>query len=242
MRSIWLSIALLVGLTAVAAADKQTRYVGIHPIPKAQGGGTCYIEGPHIHLYGADKVQYRDHGGANYFVGDPVAYGYDGPKYVYKGHHPIHVDVVVGDGMEDTEWCYIDGPHYHYFQPPEGPDFKVVGDVYFYVADPPKVYVEARPAYIGINAMYRPMVYARPVVTVEAPVGWIGLTVVAPAVVVAPPPPPRAVVVAPGVHIGAEVHVPMPSISVGVGISGGVGVHGGGGVIVKERPHKARGR
>src|ERR1700743_2179896 len=133
-------------VSASAGPTKQVHYVGIHPIPKSAGGGICYIEGPHIHIYEADKLQYRDHGGANYFVGDPVAYGYDGKRYAYKGHHPIHVDAVVGDGAPDDEYCYIDGPHFHYFAPPEGPDFKLVGDAYFYVGEPPHAYVDARPA------------------------------------------------------------------------------------------------
>src|SRR5512144_352724 len=81
---------------ALAGAGKQVRYIGIHPIPRSDGGGICYIEGPHVHIYDADRVQYRDHRGASYFVGDPVAYGYDGQRYAYKGHHPIHVSAVLG--------------------------------------------------------------------------------------------------------------------------------------------------
>src|SRR5258708_7961868 len=96
---------------------RQVRFVGIHPIPKAEGGGMCNIEGPHVHIYVANKLEYRDHDGDNYFVGDPVAYKYDGPKYSYKGPHPIHVEAVVG-GDPDVEYCYIEGPHYHYFAPP----------------------------------------------------------------------------------------------------------------------------
>ena len=65
--------------------------------------------------------QYRDHDGFKYFVGDPVAYGWDGEKHAYYGHHPIPVDALV-DGDPDTEWCYIDGPHYHAWAPP--PDVK----------------------------------------------------------------------------------------------------------------------
>lgn len=243
MRHILVSIALLVGVVSLADAGgkgRQVRYVGIHPLPKSEGGGMCYIEGPHVHLFAANKLEYRDHDGAAYFVGDPVAYGYDGPKHAYKGHHPIHVNVVVGDPVEDVEWCYIDGPHYHYFVEPEGPEFKVVGGAEFYVGTPPPVYVEARPAYIGINAMYRPLVYTRPVVEVEAPVGWIGAGVVVggPGVVVAPP---AAVVVAPGVHVHAGVGVvvpPPPSIHVGIGV--GIGVGGGGAVVVPGRAVKVK--
>ena len=77
-----LILIVLLGLVGIAAADhkygRQVRFVGTHPIPKSEGGGICYIEGPHVHIFDADKVQYRDHRGSNYFVGDPVAYGYDG--------------------------------------------------------------------------------------------------------------------------------------------------------------------
>src|SRR5688572_8856372 len=174
MRTALLAIAVLVALTGVASA-KQVKYVGIHPIAKAHGGGFCHIEGPHVHIFAANKLEYRDHRGHNHFVGDPVAYGYDGPRHAYKGHHPIHVHAVVGTPEPDVEFCYLNGPHYHYFTPPEGPEFKVVGDTYFYVsAEPPRAYIEARPAMIEVNAVYTPIVYARPVVEVEAPVGWIG--------------------------------------------------------------------
>ena len=225
----FLLLLALVGLPAVASADghRHHRYIGIHPIAKSHGGGLCHIEGPHVHIFEADKVQYRDHHGAAYFVGDPVAYGWDGPKHVYKGHHPIQVHAVLGTPRPDVEFCYLDGAHYHYFTPPEGPDFKVVGDAYFYVGKPPKVYVDARPQYIGINAVYTPLLYTRPVVEVEAPVGWIGAVVVTPAVVVAPP---AAVVVTPGVKIRA-------GINVNIGIGGGVIVHD----RVKVK-HKHRGK
>lgn len=248
MRTIHLvpAFAGLVALAAVSApADagrgKQVRYIGIHPVPKSEGGGVCYIEGPHVHVFPANKLEYRDHRSYNHFVGDPVAYGYDGPRHAYKGHHPIHVHAVVGDDHEDVEYCYLDGPHYHSFEPPPvvEADFKVVGDAYFYVGTPPPVYVEARPAMMKINAVYTPITYTRPVIEVEPPSGWIGVRFgvpVAPAVVVEERP---AAVVVPGaragVRVGAEVHVPMPSLSVNIGI--------GGGTVVRERPvviHKHR--
>jgi hypothetical protein len=180
---------VLVAGTADADRNRQVRYVGIHPVPSAVGDGMCYIEGPHVHVYAADKLQYRDHDGANFFVGDPVAYGYEGPRYAYKGHHPIRVDLVIGDDDDEVEYCYLDGPHYHAFAPPRGPDFKLAGGAYFYVGQPPKAYVQARPAMVKINAVYKPLVYERPVVVVAAPAGWIGLRVdlVAPTVIVSPP-------------------------------------------------------
>lgn len=237
---------MLVALTGVASA-KQVKYVGIHPIAKAHGGGFCHIEGPHVHIFAANKLEYRDHRGHNHFVGDPVAYGYDGPRHAYKGHHPIHVHAVVGTPEPDVEFCYLNGPHYHYFTPPEGPDFKVVGDTYFYVnAEPPAVYVEARPALVEVNAIYTPIVYARPVVEVEAPVGWIGMHAtygVGMGVIVAAP---RAHVRAPGVVVDTHVHVPTPTlrVDVGIGIGGGVivGGHGHGHHKHKHKKWKHKGK
>lgn len=236
-RSLLVLLALaLCAMPAAAGSGRQVRYVGIHPLPRSEGGGICYIEGPHVHIFDADKIQYRDHDGANYFVGDPVAYGYDGQRYAYKGHHPIHVNVVVGDDDPDDEYCYINGPHYHYFAPPEGPEFKVVGDAYFYVGDPPRAYVEARPAMMRINAVYQPLVYDRPVVTVDAPVGWIGARAeFAAPVVVAPT--ARAVVVPPAAGISVEAHIPTPSLHVDIGIGApAVIVHERPAVIVHDRP------
>jgi hypothetical protein len=233
MISRWILIALALVLAVPAAHagrkfGKQVGFVGIHPIARGHGGGICYIEAPHVHVYPANKLEYRVHDDDHVFVGDPVAYGWDGPRHAYKGPHPIHLDIFVG-GDPDVEYCYLDGPHYHAFAPPEGPDFKIVGDAYFYVGQPAPAFIEARPTYVGINATYRPLVYTRPVIEVEAPVGWIGARAefVGPGVVVGGRPP----VVAPaaGVHIGAEVRIPIPSVSVGVQI-------GGPAVIVRERP------
>lgn len=251
MRTVLLAFATLVLATATASAGrKQVKYIGIHPVPRAEGGGFCHIEGAHVHVFGADKLQYRDHRGHHHFVGDPVAYGYDGPRHAYKGHHPIQVNAVVGTPEVDTEFCYLDGSHYHYFAPPPGPDFKVVGDVSFYVGTPPAAYIEARPAYVGINATYKPIVYARPVVEVEPPIGWIGahVDVVGPGVVVEAPHArviaPRAHVVTPGVAV--DVHIPTPTLQVEFGIGGGVVHHRHRGhgkhKKFKRGKHKRRGR
>lgn len=179
-RMMWRTLLVAVFLVTLAGVSaggtKQIRYVGIHPVPAADGGGICHIEAPHVHIYAGDKVQYREHDGELVFVGDPVAYGYDGPRYAYKGHHPIDLHVVIGDEEHDSEWCYLDGAHYHPFAA-SGPNFVLTGGAYFYVGAPTKVYVDARPAMVKINAMYRPLVYSRPVITVAAPSGWIGARV-----------------------------------------------------------------
>jgi hypothetical protein len=226
-------VALFAATPALAGKKygKQVRFAGIHPVPKGEGGGICHIQGPHVHIYAANKLEYRMHDDDYVFVGDPVAYGWDGPKYAYKGNHPIQVNAVV-QGSPDVEYCYINGPHFHYFEP-EQPDFQLVGGAYFYVGEPPKAYVEARPQYVGINTYYEPIVYTRPVVEVTPPQGWIGarVDVVGPGVVVAAP-APAVVVVPPRPRV--EVVVPTPSIEVGIG------VHVGGGMVVGPGPRHGK--
>jgi hypothetical protein len=104
------------------------------------------VEAPHVHVWQPpNKVEYRLDADNNVFDGDPFAYGWDGPKVAYKGHHPVQVNAVAGGGDPYTHYCYLDGPHYHHWDAPKGPDFKVVGDAYFYVGTPAPLYLEARP-------------------------------------------------------------------------------------------------
>lgn len=234
------ALVALAALAGVAAGDgkgkgKQVHYVGIHPIAKAHGGGLCHLEVPHVHVFApADMVQYRDYQGDHYFVGDPVAYGWEGDKHAYYGHHPIYVEAVVDGGAPgEPVYCYLNGPHYHAFEPPVSlvADYKIEADAYFYVGEPLPVYVEARPALVKINAIYTPIEYVRPVVTVEPPSAWIGIRFpiavvgAAPAAVVVDGPEVRGgvTVVAPAIDIRP------PSIEVGIGISVGGGVVVGGG-------------
>jgi len=210
----WLAILVLVLGVAAKAEAHQVRYEGPHPIPAEVGGGYCQIDFPHVHVFEPQRpdVLYRQHNGGYAFVGDPVPYGYDGPKHAYYGPHPIQ------DELGDVEYCYIDGPHYHVLPPPVtvAASFKLKGGVYFYDGHFPQVYYDARPRYARINAVYRPLVYTRPVV-VAGPEA---------AVVVETPPPPTVVVPA---HAGVAVEA-------GVGIHAGVGVGVGAGVIVGGPP------
>jgi len=211
------TLALAVVATpAHADKAKPYRYVGIHPIPKAYGGGVCHIQAPHVHVFApADvKVQYREHDGFEHFVGDPVAYGWDGPRTAYYGHHPIQVDVVVGDDDPQVEYCYLDGPHYHAWAPPPGMKVKLEAGAYWYVGDLPKAYVEARPIYDPIDVVYKPIRYDRPAVVVEAaPPGWYGLVVAAPVVEVHDH--GRHGHVHGVVEAGVEVHVPAVRVEIG---------------------------
>lgn len=230
LRWILTGIALVIAAPAALAGGrygKQVRYAGIHPVAKAEGGGICHIEAPHVHVYQPNKLEYRTVADTNVFVGDPVAYGWDGERHAYKGHHPVQINAVATIGEPTTHYCYLNGAHYHSWEPPPSPEFRVVGDAYFYVGTPQPLYLEARPTYIGINATYQPIVYTRPVVEVEPPAGWIlvrpGFVIEAPAAVIIDDHPGRgrgrgrgAV----GVGVGVDVHIPMPSVSVGVQIGG----------------------
>src|SRR5690606_5390568 len=113
-------------------------------------------EAPHVHVVAPRraKVLYRVHDGAYAFVGDPVAYGYEGPRHTYYGHHPVHLDVIV-DGAPpeaDPEFCYLDGPHFHAWEPPAGVTFTVKGDASWYVGPFPPRYKQDKRRYGEINA------------------------------------------------------------------------------------------
>lgn len=220
------TVFALAALTGAAAADKKHhRYVGIHPIAKTHGGGMCHIQAAHVHVYAPVdvKLNYRVHDGYHHFVGDPVAYQWDGPKHSYYGHHPVQVDVVVEDDHPDTQYCYLDGAHYHAWEPPAGMKVKMHAGAYWYVGDFPDAYVKGKVTYDPIDVVYKPIVYTRPVVVVDAPPpGWYGGTViVAPVVVDTHPGRGHGHGHA---HAGVEVVVPtvqvevgLPSVHIGVG-------------------------
>ncbi len=220
-------------LAASPAHAEQVSYAGGHPIPAYPGtpdGGYCYIEVPHVHVYtpAEPEVLYRVHDNTYHFVGDPVAYHYDGPKYNYYGHHPIHVDISVDIHIHNhhTEYCYIDGPHYHDYAPPDDIKFELHGDAYWYIGKFPRKYRRERKQLVRINTVYEPIVYERPVVVVEAPPrGYYGpfieINVNAPVVEVRPP----------EVRAGVEVHIPVPTIEVDVAVPGVI-------VVDKRRRYK----
>jgi hypothetical protein len=209
---------------AQAAHAKQYRFVAEHPIPD---GGFCHIHAPHVHVYAPARtdILYRNHDGWSYFVGDPVAYGYDGPRVAYTGAHPIHVDVVIGETEVDgdeIEYCYLKGPHYHIAAPPPDTHFEVHGDAYWYMGTFPPEFEAERPKLARINVVYEPIEYARPVIEVQPPRGWVDVLVVVPAGhahvdAVVPPPPVVEGGVGVGFSAGVQVHVPSPFIDVHVG-------------------------
>jgi len=161
---------------------------------------------------------YRENNGQFYFVGDPAPFNYDGPSYSYYGAHPVaEAEVQLGHPV----YCYIKGPHYHWYQPPPQAQFQLSGGAYWYVGNFPPAYYNDRPRYATINEAYAPMPYARPVVDVqvappsvraEIAIGGPGWR--AGAVVGGPPAPVYAAPPAPGpaVQIGVGINLGGPAV------------------------------
>jgi len=250
IRTILFALFVVAALTATAEA-KHVRFLGPHPIAAKFGGGYCYIEAPHMHVYGPDRPNLYQQVGDDYvFTGDPTPFGYEGDRHSFYGHHPVVVD-----GSPEPVYCLIDGPHFHAYAAPSTPDYRVKDGVAFYVSPIPQAYV--KPARVRVvNAEYRPYVSFRPTVEVAPPPEWHGevwvgapgVVVGAPGVVVGgpsvevrapgvfvPPPPHVAVEVrAPGVFVPPPPHVVVGGPRVVVGAPGPV-VVGAPGVVVEER-------
>ena len=114
-------------------------------------------------------------------MGDPVAYGFDGQalrvqRVSIRSMSTTSSAVVPAD----VEYCYLTGPHFRNFAPPEWTSTSMEGHAYLRRGTAACVHVDARPAYIGINDYYRPFVYDWPRIEVDAPVGWIARRVCRP--------------------------------------------------------------
>ena len=231
MRKLLLAAVAVVGLCGTAEA-KTVRYHSQHPIPQHDGGGFCYIGVPHVHAYApGDPRMFRKHDDDYYFVGDPTPFGYDGPKYSYYGAHPI-IDEINDDDEAGPEYCYLDGAHYHWYEPTAQASFEFRGGAYWYTGTFDPAYYRGRPRFAVINRAYRPIAYARPVVDVTlAPPAFQATVVAAPVGVHG-----HAVVAPPVVSAGVSVYVPPPpSIHIGVGVEPAPRT-----VIVRQRRWKHR--
>ena len=223
--------------------QKSYKYQGAHPLSAQTEDGFCYIEVPHVHatnLPNKHRSLYRDHRGHHSFVADPVAYGYDGPRHSYYGHHPVAVEVVLGENNsyasgQQLEYCYLDGPHFHLFEPPAGLHFESKAGASWYIGELPEAYVEGKGEFAPVNRVYATLEVERPeVVFEEPPVGYVGPILDVHVVV-----PGAAVVVEPvGVEVqghgrghghadvhgeiraGIEIRVPSPRIEIGVSVPG----------------------
>ena len=151
MRSLTaaLAVALFVlGISATAEA-RAVHYRSQHPLPRKIGHGFCYINVPHVHDFGpSDPRLYREVDGEYYFVGDPAPFDYEGPRYSFYGPHPV-VDADVQFGQ--PVYCYLNGPHFHAYQPPQQAQFQFRGGAYWYVGNYDPSYYQDRPRYAAVN-------------------------------------------------------------------------------------------
>jgi len=232
MRRLLTIGAILVGLVAMerAANARAVEYMSQHPLPRKVGHGFCYIDVPHFHDFPpSDPRLYRQVDGQYYFVGDPAPFEYEGPRYAFYGPHPVvEADVQFGQPV----YCYLRGPHYHWYQPPPQASFEQKGGAYWYVGTYPQAYYDERPRYGTVNEAYAPIVYTRPVVDVTvAPPAFHGE-------IVAAGPGFRAGVAVGAPAVAAGVYVaPPPPVQVGVGINigGPPVIVGGPPAVIEER-------
>lgn len=203
-------------------------FAGSHPLAGFANAGYCYIDVPHTHDYLPDRpTLYQQQGDTYVFTGDPVPFGYDGPKTVFYGHHPVPLTVEPESAAPAPTFCFLKGPHYHDYPQPEGPGFKVKDNAIFYVGPIPPAVAVVRPQLEKIQeAEYRPYVALRPKVVVTPPPEWAGAVWVAPAepAVVVAPPAPAVVVAAPAPAVVVApptptvvVAPPAPAVIVGPG-------------------------
>src|SRR3954469_9081170 len=104
-------LTAVAGIAIAAPAEaRHVRFLGPHPIVAKQGGGYCYIESPHLHVYAPDHAALYQQVGDEYVItGGPTPVGYGGDKHTYYGRH-----LVVSASAEPV-FCVIDGPHVHAF-------------------------------------------------------------------------------------------------------------------------------
>lgn len=236
----------LVFVLGGTAHARGAHFIGGHPVAAKFGGGFCYIDAPHIHAYPPDRAQLYQRVGEDFvFAADPTPFGYEGDKHPFYGNHPV----VTVNG--EPVICYIDGPHFHPFDAPSGPEYKREKGVAFYIGAFPPAYAQLRPQRSKhVNAEYRPFVALRPTIEVAPPPEWQGEVWVAPpaievrgpSVAVSAPgvivDSPSVAVSAPGfVAVGPRVYVQSPGVVVGGGVYVEEG-HGRG----KHREHHDNGR
>jgi hypothetical protein len=178
MRSLILGIvaaAVTLGAQAPAAGAQTVWYAGPHPLDRKLLKGMCYIPGAHVHSYApAVPLLYVRAGRHHAFVGDPVEHEIEAPRHAYYGHHPLHW-VQGADGGH--HYCYITGPHHHWYKPPKGHKYKHKGNVYWYVGGHPGWYRADHPRARLLRAHYHGIGVPLPEVRVAPPVGFVGAVV-----------------------------------------------------------------
>lgn len=171
-----LGFLVAMGGSALSKEPRGTTIVefyGPHPIDPGVHSGLCGIEGPHMHSYRPhDEVLYVTDGPYYTFVGDPTEFEQPPVSYSYYGHHPVWWTHDPGE-----HYCYITGPHHHGYEPPHSDDYTERGGAYWYVGARPVWYERHKARGHRIDDHYHDHVIVRPVITVEPPSGWIGVTI-----------------------------------------------------------------
>jgi hypothetical protein len=135
-----LALAATVAAAPTVAPPALVTYRGIHPVSPHMGG-FCYINAVHVHRVApADmRVYVVLPGPENLFVGDPVALGYEGPKFGYFGLHPLAVPggspraAGSGSPLVAPIYCYLKAAHYHADPPPVSRHFVEKDGVFWYM-------------------------------------------------------------------------------------------------------------
>ena len=169
--------AAIATVAGPARADgPMPRYHGLHPLSPHQGA-FCYIDSPHMHRVPPPdmRVYIVLKTGENLFIGDPVALGYDGPKFAYYGPHPL----VIADAPDlPSTFCYLAGPHYHAAAPPPSPAMIEKAGVTWFMGPVPPA---ADPGRIWINEVHPVAGYVAPKADLSmAPPGYRPFTLPAP--------------------------------------------------------------
>lgn len=222
MRHLFVALVISAAWSSTASA-RVVLYFHPHPIAPTVDGGMCHIEGPHVHSYRPHaKVLYTKVDRQYVFVGDPVEFDKKREKHAYYGHHPLFW-VANDDGtLTADEYCFLTGPHYHWYAPPAELQFKREGGAYWYIGAHPGWYARRwMPRHRRLARHYGRVTVHRPTITVEPPSGFVGIYIGANG--------PRPFGVVGG---GVRVHGPGVSVRGGVGLEvrvPGVGVSIGGG-------------
>ncbi|MCX5729941.1 MAG: (Fe-S)-binding protein, partial [Deltaproteobacteria bacterium] len=88
---------------------------GQHAVPASIGGGWCYYDGPHVHDYFPEPLDWYAFDNGFFFWRGPVV-------FTYVGGHP----------MPGGGWCFIEVPHRHDYFPPYGGGFTWRGSGWMY--------------------------------------------------------------------------------------------------------------
>ena len=195
---------------------KQVRYAGIHPIPKSEGGGICHIEGPHVHIYAANKLEYRVHGDDNVLRRRPGRVRLGRPEVRLQGPPPDPRRRGRRRSSPTSSTATSTARTITTSSRPTAPTSRSPAARTSTSARRRRRTSRRARTYVGDQRDYEPIVYTRPVIEVAPPAGWVSTST-------SSRPPSSSirvrapVVVAPRGRVDAassvDVHIPVPTIA-----------------------------